>query len=255
MEKIIPLQINKGRVSSGISFRQKAIEDATPTPTYRDSNRIDCRCIAITNPSVLLDKISNDLSTFDNIATLVRNNPRLRNLLQEHNLEISKGDYINFASYTDKHMKQTARLAGRICNELNIPKEKKANIIKAARLHDIGKIFIPANILNKPDSFTDNERKIMDVHAELGHALLETLKINPETLDLIKHHHTYNPDASIEQQIVSAADVYTALRELRPYKSQKSVKEALDEVSSPKYGFSKEVIEAVKRAVCKGYNS
>ena len=77
---------------------------------------------------------------------MVKNNPRLRNLLLEYNLEISKGDYINFASYTDKHMKQTARLAGKICNELNISKDKKANIVKAARLHDIGKIFIPANL-------------------------------------------------------------------------------------------------------------
>ena len=247
MERVIRVNLNNREKvkNSGKDLRHKVITEAIPQPTYRDLTYKDCRSIGILNPTFLIESLSSDLSKCENIEALVKKNSELKKLLKKYNLTIKNRGY-NSQLYTNDHMKQTAILAGKICDNIGV-RVDRARVIKAARLHDVGKIFIPSEILNKPDKLTPEERKIMDVHSELGHKLLETLKIDSKTLDLIKNHHNYNENSSLEQQVVSAADIYTALTEERPYKKSASKKQALEIVSG--YGFSKEVIDALKKAV------
>ena len=247
MERVTRVNLNSREKvkNSGKDVRHKVITEAIPQPTYRELTYNDCRSIGILNPTFLIESLSSDLSKCENVESLVKKNPELKKLLKKYNLTIKNRGY-NSQLYTNDHMKQTAILASKICDSF-VGRVDKARVIKAARLHDVGKIFIPSKILNKPDKLTAEERKIMDVHAELGHKLLETLKIDSKTLDLIKNHHNYNENSSVEQQIVSASDIYTALTEERPYKKSTSKEQALEIVSN--YGFSKEVINALKKAI------
>ena len=247
MEKVIRVNLNSREKikNSGKDVRHKVITETIPQPTYRELTYNDCRSIGILNPTFLIESLSTDLSKCENIEALVKKNPELKRLLKKYKLTIKNRGY-NSQLYTNDHMKQTALLASKICDSIN-KKVDRTRIIKAARLHDVGKIFIPSEILNKPDKLTPEERKIMNVHAELGHKLLETLKIDSKTLELIKNHHNYNENSSLEQQIVSAADIYTALTEERPYKKSTSKERALEIVST--YGFSNDVINALKKAV------
>lgn len=245
MERVIEVKLNTGRVKADRAVRRKVITEVIPQPTYRDLTYDDCRSIGNLNPTFLIESLSADLSKCENIEAMVKKNPELKKLLKKYNLTIKNRGY-NSQLYTNDHMKQTAFLASRICDNIG-KKVDRTRVIKAARLHDVGKIFIPSEILNKPDKLTPEERKVMAVHAELGHKLLETLKIDSKTLDLIKNHHNCSENSSIEQQIVSAADIYTALTEERPYKKSATKEQAIEIVLQN--NFSNEVIEALKKAV------
>ena len=253
MEKIRAVKIDKGIIKTGTAKRKAIMETVSPTPDYRTSypTYMDRRCIiGFLNSDLLLEKISKDISKYENIKYCIQKNPELKSLLNTYGLNIKNCDFVNFPTKTDEHMKQTALIAGKICDNLGINTIRKAKVIKAARLHDIGKIFIPSGILNKKGRLTGEEKSVMDVHAKLGHKLLETLNIDNETLDLIKNHHSYNGNSSIEQQIVSASDIFSALTEnSRTYRNAASAEDAIKEISSPKYGFSKEVIEALKKSI------
>ena len=163
------------------------------------------------------------------------------------------------------HLTATRILAAKIHSAL--PDDIKSqvnisNVQQAAMLHDYGKILIPKEILNKKGELTPEEKKIMDMHAELGYELLKEQGIKEEVLNLIKYHHQ-KPDGSgypqidnnfeysIESQILEAADIYSALTEDRTYHKAYSKDEALKiiykEVESGV--ISQEVFDALKKSV------
>lgn len=119
--------------------------------------------------------------------------------------------------------------------EYNISQEEISLISTAAALHDIGKIGIPGEILNKPGRLTDEEFAIMKTHSSLGASMLEGMPVHQDE-PLVKvayaicrwHHERYDgrgyPDGlkgdeiPISAQIVALADVYDALTSERVYK-------------------------------------
>lgn len=244
MEKVSLIKINSNYLPNRYDYEQKFVYDNMPRPECRNLSYVDSRCLGLLNPSSLLETIPKQISNPKILMGLIAKNPHLKALLAKNDLKLQNGDFVNFIKFTDEHMKYTARVASRLCDEIKHPIDK-ARVVKAARLHDVGKIFIPAKILNKPENLNSEEKKLMSAHAELGYTLLETLKIDSKTLDLIKNHHNFDENSSLEQQIVSAADVYSALIENRPYKKSMSSKQAISIMEQS--GFTKEIIEALKR--------
>ncbi len=118
-------------------------------------------------------------------------------------------------------------------------------ISTAAAIHDVGKIAIPSEILNKPGRLTDEEFAIMKTHSEVGAAMLEALPVH-QNEPLVKrayeicrwHHERYDgrgyPDGlkgdeiPISAQIVALADVYDALTSERVYKKAIPHKKAVE---------------------------
>lgn len=140
------------------------------------------------------------------------------------------------------HLPETKKIALGIAE--NLPQNFKAGVnrkalIEATALHDISKVIMPENIVNKEGVLTDAEREIMQEHAKLSYELLKTTDLSEETLNLIKNHHQ-NPQktgypsvgedftADINLQILSMADIYSALREKRSYKDEMSKEQALE---------------------------
>jgi len=139
------------------------------------------------------------------------------------------------------HLPQTKTTALGIVN--NLPQDFKSAVNmqalqEASVLHDIGKVLIPDNIINKTGSLTPEESNIMQKHSILGYELLKTQNLSKETLYLIKNHHqnaqkTGYPVADdafvsdINLQIISVADMYSALREKRSYKPEYTKNQAL----------------------------
>lgn len=120
--------------------------------------------------------------------------------------------------------------------EYHLPKAEIDKIVTASILHDIGKIAIPDNILNKPGRLTSEEFEIMKQHTVKGAKILEKIPdiidkdIYRYSYDICLHHHErWNgkgyPDAlkgdeiPIWAQVVSVADVYDALTSPRVYKA------------------------------------
>ena len=166
---------------------------------------------------------------------------------------------------TKGHLTETRIIAAKIYSAL--PESLKSEVHlsdlqQAAMLHDYGKVLIPKEILNKNGALTQEERKIMELHAEFGYELLKQQGINERVLNLIKYHHQ-KPDGSgypkinnhfeynISIQILEAADMYSALTENRTYHKAYSKEDALEiihkEVDSGV--ISQEIFNALKKSV------
>ena len=178
--------------------------------------------------------------SLNEIIKSANNNPRIREILREYNIPL----HINMKELKhleDGHLKDTRIISAKIYSSLPKEMKKEVNLVnlqQASALHDYGKILIPENILYKSDKLTEAERNIMQQHSELGYELLKDNNINQEVLNLVKYHHQTptgigypqlvdNYQQSLENQILSVADKYSALTENRPYKQALSKDEAL----------------------------
>ncbi|MEZ4607281.1 MAG: response regulator [Deinococcales bacterium] len=186
--------------------------------------------------------------------------------LEQANLDIvtrlaKAGEYRD--DTTGKHTLRVGRLAYLMCLELGLSKSFASLMLRAARLHDIGKIAIPDRILLKPAKLTSEEMEIMRRHCELGANLLADG--NSELLFLAEsialHHHERfdgrgypkglaGESIPIEGRIVAIIDCYDALIHDRPYKKAWSHEDTIKLIQDEKgKHFDPKVVEAFERVI------
>ncbi|WP_342670026.1 HD domain-containing phosphohydrolase [Magnetospirillum moscoviense] len=140
---------------------------------------------------------------------------------------------------TGGHIQRMAHFSRMIAAGLGLPDDQCDLILKAAPMHDVGKLGIPDAILLKPGRLTDEEFSVMKRHPSIGHAILDGSES-----DLIRlgaeiayyHHEKYDgsgypfglkgKDIPLTGRIVAVADVFDALTSTRPYKTGWTVEEA-----------------------------
>ncbi len=146
---------------------------------------------------------------------------------------------IDFKSpFTATHSSGVAHIATSLASLFNFtaPDLKKMKI--AGLLHDIGKIAIPSDILEKPGKLSDREINIMKSHVFHTHKIISKLKLDPNIIHWAAfHHETLNghgypfnlraKDLSLGARVMAVADIFTALMEDRPYKRGMSEEKAL----------------------------
>lgn len=131
----------------------------------------------------------------------------------------------------DGHSRRVAKLAILIGEKLGLKENILNNLEISGIIHDIGKVGVPDNILNKVGALRDDEIEILKQHTIMGEAICKPLKILEKCLDVIRHHHeklngSGYPDGlrgdeiSIEVRIVQVADIFDALYSKRPYKDK-----------------------------------
>jgi PAS domain S-box-containing protein/putative nucleotidyltransferase with HDIG domain len=161
--------------------------------------------------------------------------------------------------YTAGHQKRVSRLAVAIAGELGLPQEMIENIRIAATLHDIGKIYVPAEILSKPGSLTDIETNIVKVHPQASYDILKKIEL-PRSIALVALEHQERFDGSgypqglkgndiiIEARVVAVADTLEAMMFRRPYREASGLENALHEIEIQKgILYDPEVVDAVQR--------
>lgn len=133
---------------------------------------------------------------------------------------------------TGNHVKRVAEYTYLLAKYYGLP-EKECDMLKqASPMHDIGKVAIPDAVLNKPGRFNDEERAIMDTHAQLGYDMLNSSNrplIKMASIVAYEHHEKWNgkgypnqtagEDIHIYGRITALADVFDALGSARVYKS------------------------------------
>ena len=141
--------------------------------------------------------------------------------------------------FTRRHSENVANLACRICEYLHFNQNFIIYCTICACLHDIGKLFIPASILNKPDRLTDEEFEIMKTHTTLGYEMcMKDLKLRPYAIGALDHHEALNGSGypngitkiPMEAQIIRIADEYDAIVTKRQYKTHVNISETLKEL-------------------------
>lgn len=177
---------------------------------------------------------NNSVDKFFNSATinyLIDSNPQVKKILNENKI-LLKLNMLDLFDLKFNHCAKTRDMAAQIAKNLPPSLQQMVDIkdLKdAAMLHDFGKVLIPTNILNKPTKLTPQEKKIMDLHSELGYELLKNSGVNEHVLNLVKYHHDIekSPVADINFDILNLADKYCALLEKRAYKDKMSPRQAL----------------------------
>jgi hypothetical protein len=166
---------------------------------------------------------------------------------------------------TEEHTRRVALLAARVGEELKLAPSARRHLAVGGLLHDIGKLGVPLEILQKPGPLTDDEFTEIRRHPEAGRRLLDELGGFSDTVcSLVSDHHerldgTGYPrglqgcDLPIETRILAACDVYDALVSDRVYRAAWTPDRALgllkDESGS---GFDPKVVEALERVVTPG---
>jgi len=135
--------------------------------------------------------------------------------------------------YTSGHSERVARIAFRLAEEMGIPPSKRSDLYLAGLLHDIGKIGIDDELLNKGAPLTREEYRQIQAHVEIGVTILKDLKKLRHILPGVRHHHE-NMDGSgypdklsgedipLEARILAVADAFDAMSSNRPYRSRLS---------------------------------
>jgi len=231
-----------------IGFRGNEIK-AFPLQEYSNGNQDNY----ITNP--LLSRVL-DVRKLE----AAMKSPEVQAILRENKLpnKLNKKAIETITS----HMQDTRIIAAKIASNIGNSEIDLKSIQEAALLHDVGKVLIPDKILNKNGCLNADEKKIMDLHSELGYALLKQMGVNETVLRLVKYHHQ-KPDGTgypqvdndfefdINAQILEAADKYSALTEDRAYHKECTKEKALEIIYKEVEAgvISQEVFDALERSV------
>jgi len=144
--------------------------------------------------------------------------------------------------YTSGHSKRVADYAGKIAARMGKSKEEQEEIYRAGLLHDVGKIRIPAEIINKPGRLTDEEYNIIKIHPVTGYHILQGISEDSVIAIAAKYHHErydgkgYPNGLSGENipevaRILGVADAYDAMASNRSYRKslpQEVVREEIE---------------------------
>lgn len=198
----------------------KGIESGADDFITKPVNKIEL--IARTKSLVNVKKLNNNLASIENVLFSLA-------------ITVEAKD-----AYTQGHIERVANVGVLLGRKMGLsPKEIEA-LRYGGMLHDIGKIGVPEDVLNKPGPLDDREWEKMRAHPDIGYKICSPLKKNLGlALDVIRHHHekldgTGYPDGlkgdevSEVARVMAVADIYDALITDRPYRKAMPRDAALD---------------------------
>ena len=190
------------------------------------------------------------------VSTLASKNSELYE--DQENLILSLSQIIeNKSENTGQHVKRVSEYTQVLCESLGYNSEDSWKVSLAAMMHDVGKIMIPENILEKPGKLTSEEYEIVKNHTKYGKRMLETSPgelFNISTDIAYQHHEKWDgtgymglkgEDIAPYARCVALADVFDALVSRRSYKAPWPPEKAYEEiVSQSGKQFDPKVVEA-----------
>jgi len=142
--------------------------------------------------------------------------------------------------YTAGHSRRTTEIAMLIGKEFGLSPSEMDDLLWGALLHDVGKIAIDPDILNKPGELTHEEYRHIMTHAIIGPKLVKPM-VNQRVVEIISHHHDHYDGSGLDQmvsgadiplgaRILAVADAFDAMTSDRPYRAAMSEEEAIEEI-------------------------
>lgn len=146
-----------------------------------------------------------------------------------------------FDQYTGGHSEEVAHLSREIAERCNLNDYQKHDIYWAGVVHDIGKVGIDSNIINKPSKLSLEEYEAIKEHSMFGYEILNKAEDLKNIAILVKHHHEWwngegypsglkGEEIPLGSQIISVCDAVSTMAKQRPYTIVKTSREIIDEL-------------------------
>lgn len=163
--------------------------------------------------------------------------------------------------YTGNHSLRVSNLALLIGKEMRLSEDRLIALKYASFLHDLGKIFIPSEILNKYGKLTFHEFNLVKEHVLKSFEIIKDINFPYPTHEIILQHHERvdgsgypnglkSDEILLEAKILAVADVVDAMLNDRPYRTKLNLKDVIDELNNNKeVKYDKEVVEATLKVL------
>jgi PAS domain S-box-containing protein/putative nucleotidyltransferase with HDIG domain len=144
--------------------------------------------------------------------------------------------------YTAGHQQKVAALAIAIAREMKLEDTRIDQLRMAAVIHDIGKMYVPSDILSKPGKLLDIEFDLVKTHSQSGYDIVKSMDFPCSVAKAVLQHHERldgsgypnqlkGEDTILEAKILAVADVIEAMAAHRPYRPALGIDKALEEIS------------------------
>ena len=139
------------------------------------------------------------------------------------------------------HVSEVAALAEAVGERLGLSEQRLHNLRQTAELHDVGKMAIPDEVLDKPGPLSEDEWRLIREHTLIGERIVSAAPALGEVAKLVRATHEWFDGAGypdglageripLEARIVCAADAFCAMTQPRPYRTARSTEGALEEL-------------------------
>jgi PAS domain S-box-containing protein/putative nucleotidyltransferase with HDIG domain len=143
--------------------------------------------------------------------------------------------------YTAGHQKRVAELSCAIADEIGLTDDQIEGIRMAGIIHDIGKIYVPSEILSKPSRLDEAEIALIRKHPQVGYEILKGIEFPWPIAEIVLQHHERmlgdgypsglrGEDILLEARIIAVADVVEAMSSHRPYRPALGIEWTLEEI-------------------------
>lgn len=140
-----------------------------------------------------------------------------------------------------QHQKNVAKISEALADYLGLSLKEKLALRAASKLHDVGKICIPSEILNKPGSLTQLEYDIAQFHSYISFKVLSKVRVMEDAARMVLQHHERIDGSGYPQglrgdkidigaKILAVADVLEAMTSSQPYRFSHDLKKTLEEI-------------------------
>ncbi len=144
--------------------------------------------------------------------------------------------------HTAGHQNRVAKLSCAMASRMGLENGALEKVKIAAMIHDIGKIYVPSELLSKPTKLMDVEMNLIKYHSQAGYEILRSVDMPWPIADVVRQHHERIDGSGypeglcgqqilLESQIIAVADVYEAMISHRPYRPSLGNQAAIDELS------------------------
>lgn len=163
--------------------------------------------------------------------------------------------------YTAGHQQRVSILAVAIAKELGWDKDRIQGLELGTLIHDIGKVYVPAEILNRPGKLTPEEFAIIKSHPQVGYDIIKDIEFPWPVADIVHQHHERLDGSGYPQglkgdeiipeaKITTVADVVEAITSHRPYRAGLDLEIALNEIKDNRGKFyDPDVVDACLRLI------
>jgi putative two-component system response regulator len=167
--------------------------------------------------------------------------------------------------YTAGHQKRVSLLSSAIAGELGLSQDRMDALHLGGLVHDVGKIYVPAEILNRTGTLSDMEFGLIRAHPQVGYDIVKGIAFPWPVKEMVLQHHErldgsgypagLRGDAiNIEARIIAVADVVEAMSSFRPYRPAVGMDKALEEIARNSGRlYDPDAVAACQRVIARGY--